>query len=63
METLKYRRVYDNNMSKLAYHLRVVEEHLKCAFPGVYNQLMNQLDIDLTPVFTTTIATIFLADL
>jgi hypothetical protein len=50
-------------MSKLIYHLKLVEEHLKCAYPEIYDQLMNQLDIDLAPVFTTTIATIFLADL
>lgn len=62
-ETLKFRRVYDHKMSKLCYHLRVVEEHLKCAYPEVYDQLLNQLEVDLTPVFTTTIATIFLADL
>ena len=62
-ETLKFRRVYDNTMSKLIYHLKVVEEHLKCAFPGIYDQIMNQLEIDLTPLFTSTIATMFLADL
>ena len=36
-ETLKYRKVYDHSMSKLCYHLRVLEQHLKCAFPEVYS--------------------------
>lgn len=63
IETLKYRRIYDHTMSKLIYHLRVVEEHLRCAFPEVYDLIMNQVEIDLTPVFVSTIATVFLADL
>jgi hypothetical protein len=63
IETLKYRRIYDEHMSKLSYHLHVVEEHLKCAFPEVYDLIMNIIEIDLTPVFTSTIATVFLADL
>lgn len=63
MENLKYKKVFDETLSKLRYHLKMVEEHLKCAFPNVYDILINDLGIDLSPIFTSIVQTIFIADL
>ena len=63
MEVLQYRNVYDIYLSKLVKHLNLITTALECAFPEVYDKLIEQNDIDLTPIFTNTVASMFIADL
>lgn len=63
IENLRYRKIFDKTLSKLNYNLKMVEQHLKCAFPEVYEKILYQLEIDLSPVFTSIIQTVFIYDL
>ena len=63
MNNLQYRNVYDEQLSKLNEHLEIIEEHLHTSFPEIYNHLVDEMFVNLVPVFTNIITTIFVADL
>jgi hypothetical protein len=62
-DNLKYRFVYDETMSKCRAHLDFLTQFLESTFPDIYNRIIEECDIDLAAVFTSTVLTAFVGDL
>lgn len=64
LEDLKYYRMFDRTMSKLRSHMKVLEEHLKSAYPEIYDKVINEVGLeDLSPIFCSIVSTVFVVDL
>ena len=59
----QYRHIYDSEISKINEHLTLLEEILQTSFPKVYHHLVDEMFINLVPIFLNIITTIFVADL
>ena len=63
MQKHQYRHIYDSEISKINEHLTLLEEILQTSFPKVYHHLVDEMFINLVPIFLNIITTIFVADL
>lgn len=63
MQKHQYRNIYDCKISKINEHLDLIEGVLQTSFPKVYHHLVDEMFINLVPIFLNIITTIFVADL
>ena len=63
MEKLKYRNVYDRELSKTYAFFQSLDKHLKCAQPEMHFHLMEENDATMAVYFLDVIITIFVVKL
>lgn len=56
--------MFDKYLSKLNAHLNFLKEFIESTFPLIYNRIIEECDlIDLSPIFTKIMMTMFIAEL
>ena len=64
MYELKWREVFDPQMSKLVKHLELIQQCLSTGYEEMYDHLKEQIDeVSLVPIFASLVITIFISDL
>lgn len=64
MQCLRWRRMSLPGQECLLHHLEIIEENLNSGSPKVYKHMLDQLeDVNLYPVFSSKLVSVFIRDL